>query len=155
MTGMKRIPGASQFTQAMKVLVDIPNGIRDIVWNTMVLKKATPADGLRDVRFNAVVPKEEDELTFNEDDVGMIPPSENYYGLISAHLARALFGEDAINRSSQSVKEKYTIPLKALFSRTWEVKKKVLKTAIERRNKLPGTYSEALKGKHNYVAMSY
>ncbi|KAG8708809.1 hypothetical protein FRC08_018701 [Ceratobasidium sp. 394] len=143
--GMKRIPGAKEYTEAMKVLVNIPNGIRDIVWNAMVLKKATPADGLRDVRINAADIQEEDDLSFDEGDEGMIPPSENYYGHVSAHLARALFGEDAINPRSQSVKDKYNVPLKALFSRTWEVKKEVLKTAISKRKNLPGLYAEALK----------
>ncbi|KAG8736462.1 hypothetical protein FRC10_009304 [Ceratobasidium sp. 414] len=140
-TGMTRIPGSKEFAQAMKVLIDIPDGIRDVTWNTMVIRKATPADALRDARFNAV----EDDLPFNENDPAMIPPSENYYGHVSAHLARALFGEEAINKSSQSVKEKYAVVLKALFSRTWETKRKVLQTAMEKREKLPGVYSEALK----------
>ncbi|KAG8702956.1 hypothetical protein FRC08_003148 [Ceratobasidium sp. 394] len=139
--GMSHIPGSKAFAHAMKVLIDIPGGVRDIIWNTMVLKKATPADALRDVRLNAV----EDDLPFNENDPAMIPPSDNYYGHVSVHLARALFGEEAINRSSQSVKEKYTVVLKALFSRTWETKKGVLKTVMEKRGKLPGAYSDALK----------
>ncbi|KAG8701566.1 hypothetical protein FRC08_004020 [Ceratobasidium sp. 394] len=140
MIGMTHIPGSKEFTRAMKVLIDLRVGV--IVWDTMVLMKATPADALRDARFNA----HEEDTPFDENDPNSIPASDTYYGHASAHLARALFGEDAINRSSQSVKDKYSVPLRALFSRTWDVKRVVLKNAIESRARLPGEYSKALQG---------
>jgi hypothetical protein len=91
-------------------------------------------------------PQEEDDDDFDEGDLKMVLKSELYIEKVRCHLARALFGEEAINEGTDTVKEKYLTPLNVLYTRTWDTKKVQLATSIKKRGRLPELFNEALQG---------
>ncbi|KAG8737462.1 hypothetical protein FRC10_008165, partial [Ceratobasidium sp. 414] len=140
--GMDQAPGYTAFRGAMLVLINRPGGIHDTIWNAMVDKRATPVDALRDARFAA----EEKGLCFNENNPDVVPKPATYWDNVRVHLARSLFGEQALNRHSGTVKEEYQGPLYDLFACTWGEKKSSLTAAIKKRATLPATYQAAVTG---------